>query len=510
MNRPAQSPDSGSIAKAAESARQRFQRTAHEHLDMVRCRVGECKCTLSRVTNKLTINSATYTLTAEGTAHLAALMTTDACWFSGTHDDSSTMTTVCNVPLLLVKWASSLELSLSYYETHPARCAIAETYAVHALLHFGELAHTLRHLARGGCITWHNPQEAGKRSKPILLTTDETKQYKTALEAARKKKDKRKEEREVEARYNPSAQDFQSRTETLDKNLNFEPSMATLFGALRPSDEFYQYVRPQEGTVSGCVFFAHSDLHYAQVPDNPVEFVKQLRAERAVPECVKAADTNGCSAITEEVRKLLQGQTYKIIIWHRKVDVGARVVTDDEATACRQGAKKAYQKAFNGPLPSDSEVLHLGDNDSSHVGVSSLLGYHITGTDTKRRTLIQQLQFLQAVVELSKADLLVSERTGLADLLSLVSGVPMCQFTSQRAGPGNERLTAVHMSGSTMGFAVQNADEVVEGSLRSLRHEAQLCQELDTLAPCSAAAAAAPATDMDRRRDRARRIDRSV
>jgi hypothetical protein len=68
--------------------------------------------------------------------------------------------------------------------------------------------------------------------------------------------------------------------------------------------------------------------------------------------------------------------------------------------------------------------------------------------------MIQQLQFLRAVVIVSGARLIVSERAGLADLVALAGGIPECQFIARGARLGNHRLTEVYESGCGMGHNV--------------------------------------------------------
>ncbi len=60
--------------------------------------------------------------------------------------------------------------------------------------------------------------------------------------------------------------------------------------------------------------------------------------------------------------------------------------------------------------------------------------------------MLEQIQVLCAVVELSDAKLIVSERAGLADLVALVGGIPECQFVGQSVREGNERLNQTWMS----------------------------------------------------------------
>jgi hypothetical protein len=78
----------------------------------------------------------------------------------------------------------------------------------------------------------------------------------------------------------------------------------------------------------------------------------------------------------------------------------------------------------------------------------------MTDSKGKRRPMLEQIQVLCAVVELSDAKLIVSERAGLADLVALVGGIPECQFVGQSVHEGNERLNQTWMSGAGMSFCV--------------------------------------------------------
>jgi hypothetical protein len=57
-------------------------------------------------------------------------------------------------------------------------------------------------------------------------------------------------------------------------------------------------------------------------------------------------------------------------------------------------------------------------------------------------------------VAVSGAKLIVSERSGLADLVALAGGIPECQFIARGARLGNSRLTEVCDSGCGMGHNV--------------------------------------------------------
>lgn len=206
----------------------------------------------------------------------------------------------------------------------------------------------------------------------------------------------------------------------------------------------------------------HTDVHHWQVPDDFDEFENQLIAELTFP--LQLERTTGYEEIEAEVAKLLGGRKYALIVWHRDVERTAcspgsknRAVAQDEHEACQSGAGLALA---GGKQLSATQVLHLGDAGPAAKekakGGPYLLDAHWKAKPPNRgtRSMLQQLQFIRAVVKLSGARLAVGERAGLLDLISLAGGIPICQFIAREARLGNDRLSELYLSGCGMGCNV--------------------------------------------------------
>ena len=198
------------------------------------------------------------------------------------------------------------------------------------------------------------------------------------------------------------------------------------------------------------------------------------------------------TALTD--RKEMKGvKSFDLIVWHRDVPGNNRKVDSDEHDACLDGALAALGKLKNKNLSKDTCVLHLGDKDKSpdkppKKYLCSMLDQHVKG-EKGGRTMLQQLQFICAVVDLSKAQLIVSERTGLADLLALAGGIPECQFVGRHEREGNDRLTEVYDSGCGMGMSVKfgkgigNENEILmmEACTQAIADRKKLVIEMETI-----------------------------
>ena len=135
-----------------------------------------------------------------------------------------------------------------------------------------------------------------------------------------------------------------------------------------------------------------------------------------------------------------------------------QILTKKEELAAEESLSRALL-ALGGQLNND-RVLHLGDgkctDDANAYNVKgnkkNLFNLHSSG-DRGGRTIFEQWLFMRAVVKLTGASLLVSERTGLSDLFALAGGIPICQFVPPTRDI-NPRLGQVFESGCGMGAAV--------------------------------------------------------
>lgn len=305
---------------------------------------------------------------------------------------------------------------------HITECPINETILVHEVTHYGEAAHTIRHWLRGGQV--FVPRGDGN-------------------------------------------------------SLKWADCLDTLMAEVDGRQVPYEL----QGNLLKC---NHTDVHHTQVPAELDAFADQLLAECRLPELIKK--TQGYGEILEEVKGQLKGgPVTSLIVWHRNVKGGNRTVSRAEHEACESGALTALGQFEGKGALSKSAILHMGDvPDEALKGQKSLCGQHITTKDKKKRTMLQQLQFLCAAVHVSGAKLIVSERAGLADLVALAGGIPECQFISTGARLGNSRLTDVYESGCGMGHNVVfdasskgNVALMKNACLKAMDEKAKLCAALN-------------------------------
>ncbi len=271
---------------------------------------------------------------------------------------------------------------------------IEETILLHEVKHFGEAAHTIRHWLRGGQV--FVPRDDGNS----LMWVD-----------------------------------------------CLHTLVAKVDGRLVPFEVRQHLVQRK-----------HTEVHHSQVPADLDSFAKQLLAECSLPELIK--ESQGYADILQEVTGQLKGgAAISLIVWHRNVlktkESANRDIMPDEFNSCEIGALRALGKIEKkGALKKDA-ILHMGDPPAGSLkGQKSLCGQHMKAINGAKRTMLQQLQFLCAAVQVSGAKLIVSERAGLADLVALAGGIAECQFISRAARLGNERLTEVYEAGCGMGHNV--------------------------------------------------------
>ena len=236
----------------------------------------------------------------------------------------------------------------------------------------------------------------------------------------------------------------------------------------------------------------HTDVHHSQVPEDLEAFSAQLMAECNLPELIKKSP--GYAEILDEVTKQLKGgPAISLIEWHRNVpttkESANRTIMADEFMACETGALKALGSIEKKGALKRTAILHMGDPPKESLkDQKSLCGQHMKTKNGTKRTMLQQLQFLCAAVEVSGAKLIVSERAGLADLVALAGGIPECQFISRASRLGNNRLTEVYESGCGMGHNVifneaqQGNVELMENAcLKAMTEKKKLCSELQKI-----------------------------
>jgi hypothetical protein len=279
----------------------------------------------------------------------------------------------------------------------------ANTYLSHNKKHFGETPHTLRHLLRGGQITF--------------LTNKEV-------------------ETEVHDSKPPGGV-----AAALVKRIQDDTALK------------WEEIVPSTTPKSTDRKIGHSKIHHYQTPETAEAFAAQLVAEYFFPEMLKKLAGQGAyDAITQEVESYqFEPNTQALIIWcrdNRSIKDRLRAAEEREIKFWSPGAVEAVTKANP---EKGLQVLLMGDKaDYEYKGARDLRGHHVQQNGGTRRTILEQMLFLSAVIKASGACLAVGQRSGLLDLLSLVGGIPICQYLSSP----NPRLEEVFVSGCGIGGAV--------------------------------------------------------
>jgi len=250
---------------------------------------------------------------------------------------------------------------------------------------------------------------------------------------------------------------------------NDDPPQALPILLGQPSTFFYGEFPNGNGRVN------HTDLHLSCVVGTFKRYAKHLLKEMLFPARIRRS--KGYAEVRAEVECLLLAENmainkqdhplFDIVLWERQVEdqgdiisaSGNRKITEGEWRGSVAGAKSALN-AFEGAQEQQRQlrIVRLGDNNDLCRGeFAQIFDLHRKNAEGGRRTLLQQLQFLSAVMEVSGARLIVGQRSGLTDLLCKASGVPMCQFNIKEghdSGDQLQRLRSVWASGAGMGYVV--------------------------------------------------------
>ena len=298
-------------------------------------------------------------------------------------------------PMLLRKWAMAQQLRLkSLGENKPPEWAdksIDELYVSHDGKLHGEGAHTLRMLIRGG---------------------------------------------QVDVDYIAKANnDLQ----------NSWKELLTWVGKLQRGDEF------ELTEVKSLTKIGHASAHLAQVPDDPQAFCNQLEQELNFPKLIKK--TREYKDIEKEVKTLLSNNKFDVIMWVREKKKGENrdLVEFMHYPYIMEGGREAACKATGKKTAS---ILILGDKIKSEdlelkkkAGDQDLRGVHLHNMRGEMRSQLEQLLFLVAVGQVSGANLVVGERSGLVDKVALTMGIACCQLSERNVS----RLDEVLVTGCSMG-----------------------------------------------------------
>lgn len=363
------------------------------------------------------------------------------------------------------------------------RLPISCTFLEHEVLHHGEGAHTLRHLLRGGNVVIVKPNPDRKSVKNKSAQSEESKS-KEADDLAREKFYKN-------LKWGESIQKVQ--------DLRQNSKSPCPYGSLFELESTSQRDSLKNKIYQPLTKIEHTNAQFYQVPsdeDGLADFESQLREEcsfsslletskqypailfeiaaklgvrlekltalgkkKIVKELKGGAGETTLDELQKDLAALVKAgeRDCDLIVWHRRMDSTAqnRIISKDQHESCQKGALLA----LGGQLNND-RVLHLGDgkctDDANAYNVKgnkkNLFNLHSSG-DRGGRTIFEQWLFMRAVVKLTGASLLVSERTGLSDLFALAGGIPICQFVPPTRDI-NPRLGQVFESGCGMGAAV--------------------------------------------------------
>jgi len=404
----------------------------------------------------------------------------------------------CNYPLFLEHWIRSLNYRQTHLNSHTAAdpylkdFVISKTHVLHGVQLHGETAHSLRHWVRGGNVAVGTENQAG-----VAVWNDWNKMLQIlniVSDAA-----------DWDVNGPIALKPGNTYMKTLGQNLPTDMETKIPFGHDIPSDF---------GTK-----ILSSDLHHFQVPDGPIEFFKQLRAEARFPELIKLSD--GYGPIEQEVKNRWRGLTGKnktaeakeeqadVIIWVRyvtgqedwaKTAHAVRTVTQDEQDGFYEAAS-ALAKEIADARGKKPVLIVLGDSGGwwrgSEDNVHTLLGEHLNvykkekgkqNEVERKRSQLEQLQYITAVATVTGAKIILGPRTGLVDKVSLCCGIACCQFIAANFSKSdNDRLDGVYYSGCGMGnnirfLATYKKNNVKEAFLgagqRAIARRDKLLEEL--------------------------------
>jgi hypothetical protein len=363
-------------------------------------------------------------------------------------------------------------------DRHPIRL----TFLEHDVIHHGEGAHSLRHLLRGGNVVIVKPNPARKVTKDKSRQTEQSKKEE-ADDAARAKNYKG-------LMWGESIQKL--------KELREKAGGPCPYGTLFEEDAPFDREKMRSTYHEKITRIEHTNAQFYQIPAGEQgleEFESQMREEcrfaslletareypamllevagklgvatkplqdlrKSLIEEVAESDEAKLRVKTLEIQLVGLIQKAKndcdLIVWHRRLEASDqnRLITKVQHESCQTGALQA----LGGPTNS-ARVLHLGDSKCKQDdnafdvkgSVKNLFDMHFAG-EKRNRTIFEQWVFMRAVVQLTGAKLLVSERTGLSDLFALAGGIPICQFVPMTRDK-NPRLQQVYESGCGMGSA---------------------------------------------------------
>ncbi|MBL4637629.1 MAG: hypothetical protein JKY56_27485 [Kofleriaceae bacterium] len=335
---------------------------------------------------------------------------------------------LCAYPLAMLNWLLGQTNKCAFLGrgTNDATRVSLEVPVVQSTSQHGEVAHTLRHQLRGGCV---QVEGEGYEGGPFL-------ELFSTMHAMAK-------------------QGIGS------------------FCSDKPS-------KPVPNAGGGKI--NHSDLHFTHVSDDPVRFMKDLVLEACFPKFVTKLP--GYGVIEEEAQAALQtrrGQPVRcdVIYWHRgddgrRAEVDPRVLKD-----CLRPAKQIMRHELR---LGAGEALLLGDAgcDFGDRSFALQLPDLIAKKDGAYRSQLNQVLMMSAVVRLCGARIVVGIRSGLIDRVALTGGIACCQLAD---GP-QERLEKVLPVGMGMGryCDVNVKGAVSDGITDALLEHLALSAEVATFA----------------------------